>query len=151
MSGGWVGGWIKWKYNQLSPQLGWARAWQKYQFDRSDYPNPKYICSFHGPRTIWQSKRPIQWQKWSLKVRRVNDPSPSIYSITSSSLYYDVAFYQYLTSSASPWSCQTFPPMLLSLCCPGNLGLSIPWEFSYCSTKPAICDRSGNQKQIIAY
>ena len=30
MSGGWVGGWIKWKYNQLSPQLGWAWAWQKY-------------------------------------------------------------------------------------------------------------------------
>ena len=25
--GGLVGGWIKWKYNQLSPQLGWARAW----------------------------------------------------------------------------------------------------------------------------
>ena len=23
----WVGGSIKWKYNQLSPQLGWARAW----------------------------------------------------------------------------------------------------------------------------
>ena len=24
--GGWLGGWIKWKYNQLSPQLGWAGA-----------------------------------------------------------------------------------------------------------------------------
>ena len=27
MSGGWVGGWIKWKYNQLRPQLGWVGAW----------------------------------------------------------------------------------------------------------------------------
>ena len=23
---GWVGGWIIWKYNQLSPQLGWVGA-----------------------------------------------------------------------------------------------------------------------------
>ena len=33
MQGGWLGDWIKWKYNQLSPQLGWAgaggSAWQK--------------------------------------------------------------------------------------------------------------------------
>ena len=25
--GGWVGGWIIWKYNQLSPKLGWVGAW----------------------------------------------------------------------------------------------------------------------------
>ena len=25
--GCWLGGWIKLIYNQLSPQLGWARAW----------------------------------------------------------------------------------------------------------------------------
>ena len=24
---GWWGGWIIWKYNQLSPKLGWVRAW----------------------------------------------------------------------------------------------------------------------------
>ena len=24
---GWVGGWIIWKYNQLSPKLGWVGAW----------------------------------------------------------------------------------------------------------------------------
>ena len=27
MSGGWLGGWIIWKYNQFSPQLGWIGAW----------------------------------------------------------------------------------------------------------------------------
>ena len=26
MSGGWLGGWIIWKYKQLSPQLGWVGA-----------------------------------------------------------------------------------------------------------------------------
>ena len=25
--GGWVTGWIIWKYNQLSHQLGWVGAW----------------------------------------------------------------------------------------------------------------------------
>ena len=27
MAGVWVGGWIKWKYNQLSPQLDWVGVW----------------------------------------------------------------------------------------------------------------------------
>ena len=27
VGGGWVGGWIIWKYNQLSPKLGWVGAW----------------------------------------------------------------------------------------------------------------------------
>ena len=26
---GWVGGWTKWKYNHLSPQLGWVGAWDE--------------------------------------------------------------------------------------------------------------------------
>ena len=27
MSGGWLGGWIKWKSSRLCPQLGWVWTW----------------------------------------------------------------------------------------------------------------------------
>ena len=39
MSGGWLGGWIIEKYNQLSPQLGWVGAWA--ELGKNDICGPR--------------------------------------------------------------------------------------------------------------
>ena len=41
--GGWVGGWIIWKYNQLSHQLGWIEAWAELSKN-----NVTFILSYIG-------------------------------------------------------------------------------------------------------